>query len=87
MTHYIILLYEPNAKKLGLELLRDDLKHLSSIMSHIPYDQRKYALKTYASIWTEAMAKCENPIAAQNSGRSTANQYLNSLLKDQRNVE
>jgi hypothetical protein len=56
-------------------------------MSHIPYDQRKYALKTYASIWTEAMAKCENPIAAQNSGRSTANQYLNSLLKDQRNVE
>ena len=71
----------------GIQLLKDDIKHIRSITSNLPYDRRKSVLRGYIDNWVSAMGECDCAAQKQNMGRRAANLYLLGVLNEKRNRE
>jgi hypothetical protein len=68
-------------KILGIKLLDKDIEFIDGVLDAIPYDKRHDVLQHYIDIWLRMMGECENPVAAENFGRRSANLYLLEFLK------
>lgn len=82
--HWLYKDFKPYCQRIGLKLLKDDMKFLEKILSHVPYNEHKRLLTQYSVIWCDAMAECKKPLSAMNLGRKAANIYLREYVNDKR---
>lgn len=60
----------------GIELLKDDIRHIKSCISRTPTHLRQQILKSYIDEWLVNEAKCESAARARNTGRRAANLWI-----------
>ncbi len=82
--HWLYKDFEPYCQRIGLKLLKDDMKFIEKILSHMPYNEHKRLLTQYTVIWRDSMAECKNSRSAMNLGRRTANNYLRDYVNAKR---
>ena len=70
------------AKKLGLDLLRDDIRFIDRSLTRIPKDRHRQVLYQYAQTWENELSKNAGSIQAQSLGRRAAN----ALMLEKRNT-
>lgn len=67
------------AKSKGIELLRDDIKHIKRSLLGYARHTHKAILQQYTEAWLKAMANEPDPIRKQNAGRRAGNALLTDL--------
>lgn len=61
-------------KQNNIQLLRDDIKFLRSILCTVPKGRQKAVARQYVAIWCECMPE------SQNAARHAANTYLRGIV-------
>jgi hypothetical protein len=82
--HWLYNDFEPYCQRIGLKLLKDDMKFIKKMLSYIPCNEHKRLLTQYILIWRDSMAECKNSLSAMNLGRRNANIYLREYVNAKR---